>query len=914
MILLKYLFLNIFKFLILINFLNYELKKDFVEEYWHSFTKEEILKKLDTRLSGLSDIEVETRRREYNYNEIKKEKKINKLKIFLKQFKSPLVIILIVATIISLFLHSIVDSILIFAILIFNALLGYIQEFKAERDIEDLKKLVSLEAIVIRNGVKKTIPSRELVPGDIIFIEEGMKVPADARLLEEFSLECDESLLTGESVPVEKQLQPLHEEKKVSERSNMIFSGTNITKGNGIAVVTSIGMDTQIGKIAASLQEIKRELTPLQKRLNYLGKVIGSIVMIIAFGIFLIQIFQGASILETLILAVSLAVAAVPEGLPAVVTISLTIGIKRMLKRNALVRNLPSVETLGSTDVVCVDKTGTLTKNEMTVTTIYCDSALYNVSGIGYVPEGEITQNGKLADISEIEILLRVGVLCNNSSLFNEKGSWNIIGDPTEASLLVSAKKGGLDKKILNNIYKRIKEIPFDTSRKIMTTVHEYKGSYYVFSKGAPELLLKRCSSIYSERRHKILTEKERNVLLKINEGMTKKGLRVLGFAYKKINSIPKDDKEIEKDLVFIGLQGITDPPREEVRHSIQKCKEAGIKVVMITGDHKETAVSIGKIVGIEGETISGEELDKMDDDKFKKICDNIAIYARVTPSHKLRIVNALQENNHVVAMIGEGVNDSPALKKADIGVVLGSKGTDVAKDASEIVLLDDNFFTIVGAIEEGRRIYNNIKKFLDYLLSCNAAEVLIILFAVIMNMPLPLIAIHLLWLNLLTDGFPALALSVDPISKDSMKKPPRKKKEKIIDKTIFKNIVIIGILLTIASLFIFKTQLPKGIDVARTMVFTSLVIYKIIRIYVIRHNEKIGIFKNFWLIVAVIFSLVLQAIILYTPLSSFFRTVPLSPTELGIILVIGILIVVCYYIIDFIISKILNTDKRERF
>jgi len=857
---------------------------------YHNKEIKEIFKELNSSENGLEEKEAEKRLQEYGLNEIKEEKKISPLKIFINQFKNFLIYILFAAVVISTIigyqeymqhggnlLKHLMESIAILIILIMIGVIGFIQEYRAEKAIEALKKLASLKAKVMRDGKKKEIDVSNLVPGDIVVLETGDKIPADSRLIEIIDLQTQEAALTGESLPVKKELKALAEKTQVADRSNMVFSGTIVTNGKGKAVVTGTGMKTEIGKIAKMIQETKPEPTPLQIKLEKLGKMLGVAVIAICIIVFITGALTGKNLIEMFKIAVSLAVAAVPEGLPAVVVVSLALGARRMVKRNALIRKLPSVETLGATTVICSDKTGTLTRNEMTVRKIYANGKIIDVTGSGYEPKGDFLFQNKKLNTKEIELLLKAGTLNNDATLTKN----NIIGDPTEGSLIVSAAKAGLVKEKLEKEYKKTDEIPFSSERKCMTTMHKIKGETLAFTKGAPEVVLKLCNSVYENGKVKKLTEKKRKEILETNREFANNALRVLGFAYKTV----MDKKRAEKNLIFIGLQGMIDPPRTEVIDSIKKCKKAGIKVVMITGDHQITAKAVAKEIGIEGESLIGADLDKIKD--LDKIVEDVAIYARVNPEHKIKIVDALKKKGHIVAMTGDGVNDAPALKKSDIGIAMGITGTDVSKEASHMILTDDNFASIVNAVEEGRGIYDNIKKFVEYLLSSNLGEVLTIFIAIILSPlfanSLPLLPIQILWINLVTDGLPALALSVEPMEKDIMARKPRNPKEKIVSKPIITRMMVVGLVMMLGTLFLFKFYKPElDLKYAQTMAFTTLMMFQMFNVLNCRSENKslfsLGVFKNRYLIGAIIISMLLQLVAIYTPLNEwFFKTIPLS-------------------------------------
>jgi len=858
-----------------------------VEMEYYKLSSEEVLKDLNSRIEGLTHEEAEERLNKYGKNELTKEHHISKFKLFLSQFNNFIVWILIGAVIILGISGEFVNMVVILIILILNAILGFIQEYRAERSIEALEKLASFKAKVIRDGNEIEINTSELVLGDIIILEAGERVPADARLIKSHNLETQEAPLTGESLPVEKQSELLNKKLGIADRTNMIFSGTNIVLGSGKAVVVSTGMDTEIGKIANLIHKSKPPLTPLQQKLEHLGKVLGVGVIILAVLVFLIRTWQGEPKIETLIYAVSLAVAAVPEGLPAVVTITLAIGAKRMIKKNALIRKLPAVETLGSTNVICTDKTGTLTHNEMTVKKVYVDDQIIEVQGSGYEIKGEFERK-----TSSLNQLLKVGVLCNNANFKDNKEHLDgeINGDPTEIALLVSGAKLNLNRTELEKQTPRIDEIPFDSDRKLMSTIHKQGKKKFMLTKGAPEELIQRCNRILINGEISVLSRGKRTKILSVTEQFGKEALRILGFAYKEIQS----SSNSETSLIFVGLQAMIDPPREEAKSSIAKCKKAGIKVIMITGDHKITANAIANDIGIDGRTISGEELDNMQDNQLRDEIDKIGVFARASPEHKLRIVRALQSKNYVVAMTGDGVNDAPALRKADIGVAMGITGTDVTKEAGAMILTDDNFSSIVSAVEEGRNVFNNIQKFIEYLLSCNMGEVLTIFIAVLLGFPAPLIAVQILLMNLITDGLPATALAVEPEEPGVMERKPRKKNARVVDRRGFIQIIVIGIIMMIGSLGVFRYAY-KGIEsnymYATTMAFTTLVIFQMFHVLNSKSLYlsvfKVGLFKNKWLIGAIGLSLTIQLLLLYTPLNIIFNTVPLSIFDWGIILLV---------------------------
>ena len=857
-----------------------------------------VLQEMKSSVKGLSEGEAKARIEKYGPNELTAVAGKGKLAIFLEQFSSFIVYILIAATIISALLGEYVDAVVIGIILVLNAVMGFIQEYKAEKSIDALKRLASPQCVVIRDGKEKKVFSNTIVPGDILFLEPGEKIPADARILTEMNLTIEEASLTGESVPVHKHKDAISKSATLGDRKNMLYSSTIVTEGHGTAVVVGTGMNTQIGKIAHMIQSAPVEETPLQKRLKRLGTKLGMITIVVCVIVFFTGILRGGSVLEMFLAAVSLAVAAIPEGLPAVVTISLALGVQKMVKRNALIRKLPSVETLGSTTVICTDKTGTLTQNEMTVTKLYVDHETVEVSGTGYSPEGKI---GRKVD----SLLFRIGVLCNDASLDKDEKDWKITGDPTEGCLLTVAEKAGVDHNGLQKRLPRIDEKGFDSTRKMMTTIHKEGKKVFAYTKGAPDQIVKGCSKILVKGKVRKITAKDKEDILGANDGYASHALRVLGFAYQPLSS-KYSKKGLEKDMIFVGLQGMIDPPREEVKIAIEKCRSAGIKVVMITGDYKQTAVAVGEKIGLVGKAVEGEEIDKIDLDKH---VEDIAIYARVDPEHKLKIVKALKKKGHIVAMTGDGINDAPALKQADIGVSMGITGTDVAKDASDMVLTDDNFTSIVNAVEEGRNIYDNIKKFVNYLLSSNMGEVLVLFVAMLIGFSdsagaivLPLVAIQILWMNLITDGLPALALGVDPVDPRSMEKPPRPPGSTIISRNMAWSIVVIGILVCVGTLYVFKRGLPD-VTHARSMALTTIIVLEIVRLEMIRSQYHTKTLSNGWLNLAVLTVLGLQMIVLYTPLNHIFKVVPLSLGDWGLILSVSFVT----YIIGVVASRIIR-------
>lgn len=870
---------------------------------WHELASEEAMKRLGTSENGLSEGEASVRLKQYGFNELQKQKGISKLQILVSQFKNILVLILIGATIFSALVGEVVDAAAILVIVILNAIFGFVQEFKAEKTIEALKKMTSPEAVVIRDGKEKKIESRLLVPGDIVVLDEGSRVPADMRMISVSELRIDEAMLTGESVPVNKKTIPFTS-NTIADRRNLAYMGTLVTYGRGIGVVIGTGMKTEIGKIAGVVQEQEEQTTPLQKKIASFGRTLGIIILVICALVIVVGILRegplaGKPITENLIITlvitgIALAVAAIPEGLPAVMTITLAFGLQRLAKRNALMRKLPAVEALGSTTVICSDKTGTLTKNEMTISEIWCPEKTIEVTGNGYAPEGRFIVDGKDIDQKaneEVFFMLKIGTLCNNANLVKNNNDYSIIGDPTEAAIIVAAQKIGLEKAVLDSEFRRGHEIPFSSERKIMTTINSVQNTknYMSCSKGATEVMLGRCDNILFDGKCIKLTGAMKEKILQKNTEMTGKALRVLAVAYKEMPSI--EVEAAERGLTFLGLVGMIDPPREEAMESIRLCKQAGIRVVMITGDHKNTAAAVAQKLGIMdgGRVITGEELDSTSEKELEKLVGEISVYARVNPIHKLMIVDALKKRGEIIAMTGDGVNDAPALKKADIGIAMGIKGTDVAKEASKMILRDDNFASIVSAIHEGRAIYDNVKKFIQFLLSSNVGEVMIVLAAILIGFQdpasaeiiLPLTAIQLLWINLLTDGLPALALGVDPASPGIMNRPPRDPKEAILTKTMLIEIMVFGAVMSVVTLVLFDMNLQFGSAHAITVAFTAVVMIEMVRVYLVRMKYKISIFSNKMLLFAIALSVALQLIIVYVPfMQPIFGTVAISVFE----------------------------------
>jgi Ca2+-transporting ATPase len=857
---------------------------------WHSLKLDEIYARLNTGENGLMPGEASGRLEKYGQNALRAGKKASSLILFFSQFNNFLIYLLIAATVISFLIGEMLDAAIIGIIVIMNAIIGFVQDYKAEQSLEALKSLVVQEAFVLRGGHRLKINAKELVPGDIIEAEAGENVPADSRLIYAASLKVDEAALTGESEPAKKTADVLPEDTALGDMDNMLFMGTSVLDGRGMAVVTETGMDTEIGRIASLVEGNKEQSTPMQVSIDRLGKFFGIAAIVICAIILVAGWLEGQALYEMFLIAVSLAVAAIPEGLPATITIVLALGVQRMAKKKAVVRRLPAVETLGSTSVICSDKTGTLTQNVIVVRKIATTSREYDVSGSGYSSEGAFESNGSTVDPRldpALKMLLITGALCNNATYERLGEKWNIVGDSTEVALLVAASKAGYNKVLIEDDCPRIFEIPFNTDTRRMSTVNACKDKKYVFVKGAPEVVLSSSLSVLVDGQGVPVDASWRDHFLKLNDEMAKNGMRVLGLAYKEISGDPDalSVRDIESGLIWLGLAGMMDPPRPEVKDSVEKCKDAGIGVVMITGDQKPTAVAISKQLGIftEGDVVvAGSGLGEMSDEELDAKIGRIKVYARTSPEQKLRIVEALKRHGQVVAMTGDGVNDAPALKQADIGVSMGITGTDVARQSSDMVLMDDNFATIVAAIEEGRKIYDNVKNVVKYLFSSNLGEVLVVFLAIMLGMPLPLMAIQILWVNLVTDSLPALALSVDPVAPGVMKRPPRPRGEGIFTRLTLLDMGLIGVTTGIGTLGLFYLYLPRGLDTARTVAFTALVVFQMWNCLNCRSESrslfKVGVFSNVYIIGAIAVSLLIQCALLYTPfLEGLFNTVPLS-------------------------------------
>lgn len=869
---------------------------------WFNKSSEEIIKELSSNvINGLSSADAKLILEKNGPNKLQGKKKKSTFQLFLSQINDAMIYILLVAAVISAIVGEISDAIIILIVIFVNAIIGVIQESKAEKALEALKSMSTPKALVKRDGSIIEIPSEEVVVGDIVIIDAGRYIPADLRLIESANLKIEESAFTGESVPAEKNSDIINKENDVpiGDQHNMAFMSTLATYGRGTGIVIATGMDTQIGKIAKMLDAEDENTTPLQKKLAQLGKTLGFAAVGISIVMFIVSMFQGRDFLEMFMTSISLAVAAIPEGLPAIVAIVLALGVQRMIKENAIIRKLPSVETLGSVNIICSDKTGTLTINKMTVKKFYINGETKNLEEIDIKND-------------ESKLLVDGMILCNDAT--SKDGVQTV--DPTEVALIDVGNKINIFKEDLNKAHKRVNEIPFDSDRKLMTTVNTYDKGFNVFTKGAIDSILKISNKILINGEIKDFTKEEKEKVLMASNLMSDDALRVLALGYKVIDTEHVAIDDLEKDLIFVGLMGMIDPPREEVKGSIQVSKNAGIRTIMITGDHKNTAVAIAKELGIANdisEAMSGSEIDTYSDEEFTKIVNNYRVFARVSPEHKVKIVKAFKAHGNIVSMTGDGVNDAPSLKAADIGVAMGITGTDVAKGAADMVLTDDNFTTIVSAVEEGRNIFNNIKKSILFLLSCNLGEVVALFVAILLNWAAPLLPIHILWVNLITDSFPALSLGVDPGDKGVMDLPPRNPKESLFAGRMGKLLILNGILIGITTLFAFvlgEYLYPDSLRHAQTMAFVVLSVSQLFYSLAMRNETKslfqVGVFKNKWLIGSVLLGILLQLAIITIPFTaSVFKVYPLTLTDWGIVILISL--------IPFVINEIIKIFFRMK-
>jgi len=866
---------------------------------WHSLVSDEVFDKLETSSDGLSINEAEERLKRYGRNEIAAEKKETKLKVFLRQFANVLILILIIAAVVSFAIGEVVDAGTILLIVLLNALLGFTQEWKAEKAMEALKRLLGQRARVVRGGETVEIDAALIVPGDVVVLDIGEKLPADTYIFESNSLAMDEAPLTGESTPVEKNVGVVPETAVLVERSNIAFMGTTVANGWGRGVVVATGMTTEFGKIAGLAQEVVEEETPLANRLNVLGRRIGEISLVIAGLVILAGILQQRDLVEMFFIGISLAVAVIPEGLPAVVTLTLALGIKNMARRNCLIRRLPASETLGSASVICTDKTGTLTKNEMTVKKIYTPGGTFEVTGSGYEPKGEFRTGGETVrpgDHPDLIQFLQAGLLCSHATVAHAEDRWSIIGAPTEGALVVAAHKAALYKKdIASPESPLVSEFSFSSVRKRMTVIYHDDGDT-AYVKGAPEVILERCAQYLVDGTVSDLTAAKKEEFRKIYEDFAGRGLRVLATAYRDLpQHLEITPDAVEQELVFLGFAGILDPPRPEVKDAMSLCRSAGIDVIMMTGDSPLTAWAVAEEIGLGSRgTLQGTDIDRMSDVGLKDALLKTKILARVSPAHKLRVIEILREGEHTIAMTGDGVNDAPALKRANIGIAMGIKGTDVAKEASDMVLVDDNFASIVSGVEEGRREYDNILKFTRYLLSSNFGEIIAITGAILLNLPLILLPVQILWMNLVTDGLTALALGLEPAEKDAMQQRPRDPKQPILSRGAFAAISLIGLWIGAATIYVFTLNSGMDIDKARTLAFTGIIIFEKINVLNFRSFRyplsKVKFWSNPYLLGAIAGTIGLQALAVYTPfLQAMLRTVPLAFGDWLMLFVIGL-------------------------
>ncbi len=900
------------------------------ENVWHALSAEESFKRLKTSERGLTTAEVEKRLQTYGANELEEEKKIIKLALLVRQLKSPLVGVLAAAALISFFVGKLIDMAVIIVVIALNTAIGFFQEYKAESALQALKTMAAPEAEVIRDCtetggcIEMRVKTREIVPGDIIELDAGDKVPADARIFEAMNLEIDESMLTGESTPVRKTVIALKKDLPVADRTNMAFSGAIVTRGRGKAVVVTTGMKTEIGKIAKLIKETEKAATPIQKQTADLSRKLGLFALLASGLILVISLLRGFEFFEAFLFVLAAAVSAIPEGLPIVITITLAIGVHRMAKRNAIIRKLQAVDTLGSATVICTDKTGTLTTNQMTTQKIFTNNKMVKVTGVGYAPEGHFELDNKAVDAAKDEslsFLLQIATLCNDARLRSHKldgeSRWEIHGDPTEGALVVAAAKANFQKDELEKKYPRVDEIPFDSKERYMATFHTIsKEKLDVYIKGAPEIILEMCSEILEDGKTKLLTRQKKEEILEASTQMASEALRVLAMAYEPIetNELEKVKIDIQRrhpKLVFVGLAGMIDPPRPEAKAAVQLCKKAGIKVIMATGDHKLTAEAIAKEIGIietNSKVLTGADLDGLSDDELDAVINETSVFARLSPTHKYQIVESLRRKGHIVAMTGDGVNDAPSLKAAEIGVAMGITGTDVTKETADMVLTDDNFASIVNAVEEGRVVFENIRKVVKFLISTNTGEIITILAALILLPGVPLIftPVQILWVNLVTDGLLDKFLAMEPKEKGVMNQPPRKPKERIINRDIMLNIIYVGVFMAVGTLWLFINEWNRGdIQRAQTFAFATIAMFQVFNALNCRSSTisvfKLGLTTNKYLLAGLASSVSLLVLsVLLPPLQGALGTTALSAWDWLIILIVS--------------SSVLVADEMRKF
>jgi len=872
-----------------------------MKEQWHSLKSDDALLALNSKRSGLTEAEAKARLLQYGPNELKGKKKTPAIMVFLRQFLSPLIYVLLVAAIIAVVVEHFIDAGVILGVLLLNAVVGFMQETRAERAMEALIQMAAPRARVRRDGRVMLLPAREIVPGDILLLETGDRVPADARLIEVSNLKVNEATLTGESMPVDKHTEVLGGAVPVAERKNLIYMGTIVTYGRATAMAVRTGMSTEIGEIATAIQEVKTEKTPLQKGISKLSQYIIVLFLAVCGLLVAVGLLKGLAWLEVFLLAVAAAVSAIPEGLPAVVTVVLAVGMRIMAHRNAIIRKLVAVETLGSATVICSDKTGTLTLNEMTVRRLYVDGQWIEVTGEGYQPQGEFHRDGQILNPESeppLTLLLRIGALCNDALLTREDDkSCSIFGDPTEGALMVVAAKAGINKEKLDRTFPRLDEIPFQSEKQYMATLHPRDGGRVVYVKGAVERLLSLSKYLVKGGKVAPLEEADVEAIMQANTSMAKEAMRVIATAYVDLPSELEElrDEDIRGSLVFVGLAGMADPPREEAGEAVRLCRQAGIKVVMITGDHKVTAESIARQLGLpSGKTVTGAELQQMGDEELSKQIEDISVFARIEPLHKLRIVNALKSHGHIVAMTGDGVNDAPALKAANIGIAMGITGTDVSKEASDMILADDNFASVVAAVDEGRAIFNRLRNVIFFLLSTNLGELVALILAVLFVGKAPLLAVQIIWVNLVTDTTAAIPLGLEPKIGDELKQPPRHPKVGLIFPGLLLRIGFLAILMSVGIFLIFNwAQARVSLEEARTIAFCSMVAFEWFRSFNARSDEytcfRLGFFRNRWLVISIAVAIILQLAVVYVPfLQIAFHTVPLGIDKWGIAILAG--------------------------
>lgn len=864
---------------------------------WHEMRTEEVVEKINSNVkNGLSESEAKNRLLQFGTNELQEAERPNAFLVFLEQFKDFMVVVLLAATLISGLLGEYIDAVAIIAIVIINGVLGFFQERKAERSLQALKELSAPQVTVLRDKEWRKVASREIVAGDVVKFSSGDRIGADMRIVQASSLEIEESALTGESVPSVKRDTPVQGgDISIGDQENMAFMGTLVTRGSGVGIVVATGMNTAMGQIADLLQSAETTITPLQRKLEQLGKILIIVALFLTLLVVILGVIQGHNMYDMFLAGVSLAVAAIPEGLPAIVTVALSLGVQRMIKQKSIVRKLPAVETLGCASVICSDKTGTLTQNKMTVTHAWSGGHTWNVTGNGYDPAGEFIANDAKdhTQNKSLQQLLTFGLICNHANILEKNNQFVLDGDPTEGALAVAAMKAGYTKEGLLKEFAIVKEYPFDSERKMMSMVVEDKqGKLFLITKGAPDVISGVSEFILWEGKKQLFTAKYESIVKDTVHVLASQALRNIAVAFKPLTHYHHSmtEKDVEKELILIGIQGMIDPPRPEVKQAVKECKEAGIKTVMITGDHIVTAKAIAADIGIlpmGGKVLEGKELQKMTQEELEEMVDDVYVFARVSPQHKLSIVKALQKKGHIVAMTGDGVNDAPAIKASDIGIAMGITGTDVAKEASSLVLLDDNFATIKSAIKEGRNIYENIRKFIRYLLASNVGEILVMLFAMLLALPLPLVPIQILWVNLVTDGLPAMALGLDQAESNVMKRRPRHPKEGVFARGLWWKIIsrgfLIGLVTLIAFIIVYK-QHPDELIYAQTVAFATLVMAQLIHVFDCRSERSIyhrNPFQNLYLVGAVISSVILMLIVIYyPPLQTIFHTVSLAPEE----------------------------------